>query len=105
MVAIAKRERCRPRNKMINLAIQGVKMNKGYKDINAAQPAGTQELSNRRPPTSADVGKLAGVSRSTVSLVLNQVPDSRITNETRERVLAAANELGYIPHAAASALR
>lgn len=64
-----------------------------------------QGRANNRPPTAADVARLAQVSRSTVSLVLNQVPDSRISDETRRRVLAAAEQLGYVPHAAASALR
>lgn len=66
----------------------------------AKPPAAT-----RRPITAADVAREAHVSRSTVSLVLNQVPDSRITDATRERVLAAADAIGYTPHAAASALR
>jgi DNA-binding LacI/PurR family transcriptional regulator len=61
--------------------------------------------SKPRPPTSADVARLAGVSRATVSFVLNDAPDSRVSQDTRARVLAAAAELGYIPNAAASALR
>ena len=48
--------------------------------------------------------KAAGVSRATVSYVLNGV-DARVSEETRERVLDAARELGYVPHAFASALR
>jgi DNA-binding LacI/PurR family transcriptional regulator len=58
-----------------------------------------------RPPTSTDVARLAGVSQSTVSHVLNDVPNNRFTQETRERVLAAAEELGYVPHAMARSLR
>jgi DNA-binding LacI/PurR family transcriptional regulator len=64
----------------------------------------TQEPVKLRPPTSTDVARLAQVSRATVSFVLNDVPDSRITAATRARVLAAAEELGYIPNASASAL-
>ncbi len=45
----------------------------------------------------------AGVSRTTVSFVLNQV-EANISPETRERVLEAASELGYVPDAAARAL-
>jgi DNA-binding LacI/PurR family transcriptional regulator len=45
--------------------------------------------------TSADVARLAGVSRATVSYVVNGVPDIKITPATRERVLGAAAELGY----------
>ncbi|MFG3259588.1 substrate-binding domain-containing protein [Streptomyces sp. NPDC048172] len=58
------------------------------------------------PPTSADVARQAGVSRATVSYVLNGAEGSaRISEATRARVRAAADELGYVPHAAARALR
>ncbi|MHA6759843.1 LacI family DNA-binding transcriptional regulator [Streptacidiphilus sp. PAMC 29251] len=56
-------------------------------------------------PTSADVARRAGVSRATVSYVLNDTAGGRVGEETRQRVRAAADELGYIPHAAARALR
>lgn len=55
----------------------------------------------QRSPTAKDVARLAGVSRTTVSLVLNGVPDARISPETRERVLEAAARLNYRPHAGA----
>jgi LacI family transcriptional regulator len=58
----------------------------------------------RRQATSKDVAELAGVSRTTVSFVLNDVPGVKITNETRERVLRAARELDYYPTAAARTL-
>ncbi len=58
----------------------------------------------RRRVTSADVARYAGVSRTTVSFVLNDRPDTNITDETRQRVLAAARELGYVVHGAARAL-
>lgn len=55
-------------------------------------------------PTSADVAQRAGVSRTTVSFVLNNVPNAHIPEETRQRVLAAARELDYHPNAAARSL-
>jgi DNA-binding LacI/PurR family transcriptional regulator len=59
------------------------------------------------PPrvTSHDVAREAGVSRATVSYVLNQTPGQTIPEPTRERVLAAASRLGYTPSAAARTLR
>ncbi|MEU9039809.1 LacI family DNA-binding transcriptional regulator [Streptomyces sp. NPDC048352] len=57
------------------------------------------------PPTSADVARLAGVSRATVSYVLNNAEAVRISEPTRRRVREAAEELGYVPHAAARSLR
>jgi LacI family transcriptional regulator len=57
-----------------------------------------------RRPTSADVAARAGVSRTTVSFVLNQRPDMTIPPETRRRVEEAAAELDYHPNEAARAL-
>jgi DNA-binding LacI/PurR family transcriptional regulator len=57
-----------------------------------------------RPPTSLDVARRAGVSRTTVSYVLNGTP-LPISQETRERVLAAARELNYHLQPSARALR
>lgn len=55
--------------------------------------------------TQADVAKRAGVSRGTVSLVLNS-SETRIpiSEETRARVLKAAGELGYAPNPVAQML-
>lgn len=58
----------------------------------------------RRRPTGADVARQAGLSRATVSYVLNNTPHQVIPEQTRQRVLAAAAELGYTPSAAARAL-
>lgn len=55
--------------------------------------------------TSSDVARAAGVSRSTVSYVLNNTPHQKIPTDTRQRVLGAAARLGYSPSAAARALR
>jgi len=52
-----------------------------------------------------DVAKLAGVSVTTVSHVLNDTPQMRVAPETRARVREAAEALGYGPNRAARALR
>jgi DNA-binding LacI/PurR family transcriptional regulator len=57
-----------------------------------------------RRPTAADVAHRAGFSRATVSYVLNNTPHQVIPEQTRQRVLAAAAELGYTPSPAARAL-
>ena len=57
-----------------------------------------------RNVTSRDVARKAGVSRTTVSFVLNNVEEANISEETRQRVLEAAQALGYVPHAAAQVL-
>lgn len=55
-------------------------------------------------PTSADVAHLAGVSRTTVSLVMSGKA-TRISRQTRERVLLAVGQLGYRPNQTAQRLR
>jgi DNA-binding LacI/PurR family transcriptional regulator len=56
----------------------------------------------RRAAVMSDVGRLAGVSHQTVSRVINGSPNVR--PETRERVLAAMQELDYRPNSVARAL-
>ena len=55
--------------------------------------------------TSVDVARRAGVSRTTVSYVLNGNWDGHVSDETRKKVLQAAEELGYSTHSSARALR
>jgi DNA-binding LacI/PurR family transcriptional regulator len=61
-------------------------------------------LAGRRV-TSADVAREAGVSRATVSYILNGTGNQPIRESTRRRVLDAARTLGYTPSAAARTLR
>ncbi|MCL4266326.1 MAG: LacI family transcriptional regulator [Anaerolineae bacterium] len=56
-------------------------------------------------PTQMDVARLSGVSRATVSYVLNGQANDRVPKETRQRVLDAIAELGYAPDARAQSLR
>lgn len=55
--------------------------------------------------TSHDVARLAGVSRSIVSAVLNATPGIGVSKETRERVLTAINELNYHVDAQARSMK
>lgn len=60
---------------------------------------------SRRAATLADVGREAGVSAMAASAVLNAAKTStRISEETRARVLAAAEKLRYRPNATARGL-
>jgi len=59
---------------------------------------------NQKKVTSKQVAERAGVSQTTVSFVLNQVENSNISTETRQRVLQAVQELNYVPDTAARAL-
>ena len=54
--------------------------------------------------TARDVAAAAGVSRTTVSFVLNDVPGMRISEETRHKVLEATRELDYHPNISARRL-
>ncbi|MFT5193130.1 MAG: LacI family transcriptional regulator [Candidatus Promineifilaceae bacterium] len=58
-------------------------------------------------PTQKDVAELAGVSRATVSYVINKRSGGkvRITDETKLRVMSAIEHLGYQPNVMARSLR
>jgi DNA-binding LacI/PurR family transcriptional regulator len=64
-------------------------------DANARPPT--------RPPTMADIAEHLGVSRQLVSIVMRDVPGA--SEETRKRVKAAAQELGFSAHVGARSLR
>jgi len=59
----------------------------------------------RRRPTQGDVARLAGVSQTAVSQVLNNNSTLAIPEETRQRILAAMQTLGYVPDRTARNLR
>ncbi len=58
-------------------------------------PEGAAGLRSR-PPTMMDVAAAAGVSQTTVSLVLNDSLGARLSAATRTRVRKAATDLGYV---------
>lgn len=55
--------------------------------------------------TSKDVARLAGVSQTTVSFVINNTPGVSLSDETRRKVLEAAQKLQYIPNSFAKGLK
>src|SRR5260221_13109114 len=55
-----------------------------------------------KKPTIEDIARLAGVSRGTVSRVLNHRPD--VDRQTRARVLRVIEEQGYVPSLTAAGL-
>ena len=59
----------------------------------------------RTGPTIKDIARAVGVTPATVSYVLSQNPRQTISPQTRQRVLEAARELGYVPNGAAKVLR
>lgn len=54
-------------------------------------------------PTIKEISKYARVSVSTVSRVINNMPD--VNEETRQKVLAVIDEFGYVPNANAKNLK
>jgi DNA-binding LacI/PurR family transcriptional regulator len=60
----------------------------------------------KRAPTMQDVADLAGVNRVTASVALRGArAGTHVSEATRQRILAAAQELGYSPNSIALALR
>lgn len=57
----------------------------------------------RKAPTMADVARIAGVSPMTVSRAFKR--DTSVSEATREAILNAAEEIGYVFDSAASSLR
>ena len=65
--------------------------------MNDSAGEGRRRRRKQKRVSAADVAAEAGVSRTTVSFVLNNTPGKNITEATRQRVLSAAEQLGYIP--------
>ena len=63
------------------------------------------ESRRKRVPTMNDVARLAKVSQTTVSFVINNTASVSIPDETRQRVWAAIEQAGYRPNAQAQGLR
>ena len=61
-------------------------------------------MSSKRA-TLADVARLAGLSPTSASMILNGRPDTRLSQDAHDRVNAAAEALGYRPNVAARGLR
>src|SRR5271168_240263 len=61
----------------------------------AATAGADGRSSDRRKPTMTDVARVAGVSQTSVSLILNRMVGARISEATRQRVVEAAREIGY----------
>ncbi len=59
----------------------------------------------RSGPTIKDIARKVGVTPATVSYVLSQNPRQSISVQTRQKVLDAAREMGYVPNGAAKVLR
>lgn len=55
--------------------------------------------------TTADIARAAGVSRATVSYVLNKTPNNGIPDHTSQKIRKIAQDLNYVPSSAARILR
>jgi DNA-binding LacI/PurR family transcriptional regulator len=78
----------------------------GAGDSGVGPEAADRRGTARAVVTMRDVARVTGVSQSTVSRVLSGAPTAvPIAEQTRERVLAAAHELGYRPNPLARGLR
>ncbi len=71
------------------------------KDLNIAGPAEVPEMTVSRVRM-IDIARLASVSKTTVSRVLNHKPD--VDSDTRERILRIIEEQRFVPSIAASGL-
>lgn len=52
----------------------------------------------RRRPTQRDIAMATGMSQTAVSLALNEVESSTLSQDARVRILRTAEQLGYVPN-------
>ena len=73
--------------------------------VNSIREKRPPDLRAPRPPRLREVADEAGVSVTTVSVVLSGAPNSGIPLATQDRVRSAADRLGYVPNFSAQFLR
>jgi LacI family transcriptional regulator len=79
----------------ISGTVDGIRRTFQRKDNAAISRPQTMKKSTQRRPTMTDIAKMTGVSQSTVSLVLNNATSAKFSDATRNKVLKAAQDLGY----------
>lgn len=71
---------------------------------NYQKGANRKRIKNKKPVTIGDIAKEAGVSKATVSYIINNRQDVKISDETRKKVLQICNLRQYAPSPIARAL-
>ena len=74
------------------------------KRLNLLYDRSLEDIMAKNKVTIKDVAKAAGVSTATVSYVINNRTDIKLTDETRKKVLQVIHLLDYSPNQAAKAL-
>lgn len=77
-------------------------MSRPKKGAIASPPPGTSRRNGHQKLTITDIARLAGVSKKTVSRVINR--SGQVKEDTRERILKVVAEHGYVPDPQARAL-
>src|ERR1700748_805012 len=67
--------------------------------MNSSAPKRTSQAEPGRRVTLKELAEHLGLSRTTISMILNDVPEAtRFPEETRQRVVESAKKLGYRPN-------
>src|ERR1700719_1169391 len=67
--------------------------------MNSNAPKRTSQANSGRRITLKELAEHLGLSRTTISMILNDVPEAiRFPEETRQRVVDTAKKLGYRPN-------